>query len=261
MASLLRASVLALAVLASCATREDDPPAPIQPNALGSGKRVSDVRDPTREDHPASDSTVEVTGAVVVHIDTFDETKDGKSRGTVYVQDVNGREPYSGISLYSPSYIPADLKLAPGDVIDLRGKYSELKAVGTADFAGKILPQLDSPVATFRYETPPMEPVEIDPNDLNDYETGRKWLGMLVTVKNITIDKPFVPVGSDKKTPTGRVTAHITENIGRDAATVSNEFYGFSGDTPAGTHYESITGVVTWFFAYHIAPRSAADLK
>ena len=33
------------------------------------------------------------------------------------------------------------------------------------------------------------------------------------------------------------------------------------GTTPGSVHFASVTGVVTYFFSFHIAPRSDADIQ
>src|SRR5262245_42579546 len=116
-------------VLAACGTTHgDDHLDAGPPTSLGSGERIKQVSDPTLPDHAnLVNSTVQVTGASVVWTDTYDETSNGKSRGSVYVQDVASNDPYSGTSLYSPTFVPGDLRLAPGDVLDLNGQYQENK--------------------------------------------------------------------------------------------------------------------------------------
>jgi hypothetical protein len=206
---------------------------------------------------------VAVTGAALQWIDTYDETADGKSLGTVFVQDVGSMAPYSGISIYKPAYVPADLRVAPGDVLDFNGPYEELPNVGTARFTPpQVLPQLSKPQGVFRYEYVSPVPTPIDPNDLNDYTKGRQWENMLVTVTNVTL----YAFGTDGK---GRVTGPITSNTTQAGVAVSNELmpiapsdliHNIPGDYPPGTKFASVTGIVTWFFSYHIAPRTKADL-
>lgn len=234
-----------------------------EPNPIGSGLRIRDVGDPA---NGMAGTEVNVTGAIVIAVDTFDETRDGKSRGTVYVQDVGGVDPYSGVSLYAPAFVPANLRVAPGDVLDLRGRYVQLGRIGGANFGANFLPQIERPAAEFRYEFAVPKPLEVDVSELDDFETGRKWLNMLVTVKSPSLRKNLVecPPGS------GRVVAPIsdaTEGAGdcprdRKGVTMTNELFDLKpGSVPANTELRSITGVVTWFFNFHIAPRSAADIK
>jgi hypothetical protein len=264
-----KTAVLLLPLLAlSCTGQTGDPNSTPAPTVLGSGNRIRDVADPASAAHPMDNEpngphpTVNITGAALLWIDTYDETSDGKSIGTVYIQDVGSNAPFSGMSAYKPAYVPADLRVAPGDVLDFRGWYQELIGVGTAKFnPGQVLPQLAKPVSLFRYEYQAPTPTVIDPTDLNDYTKGRKWESMLVTVTNVTL---FAFTGLK-----GRVTGPITADTSQNAVTVSNELVPIApsdpvnnipGDYPPGTKFASVTGIVTWFFSYHIAPRTKADL-
>jgi hypothetical protein len=201
-------------------------------------------------------TNVTVTGAAVVTIDTFDETHNGKSRGAVYVVDVGSTAPFSGISLFSPSFVPQDLRVAPGDVLDLTGQYQENTMIGSTTVFndGDVLTQLAKPIATFRFESAAPAPVVIDVADLAVYAKGRKWMSMLVTVKNVTLMGDLTAEVKNGQ-PTGRVTGTLDDGV-----IVTNELYNLKpGDVATGTHFASITGVVTFFFDLHLAPRSAAD--
>ena len=114
---------------------------------------------------------------------------------------------------------------------------------------------MDAILAPFQYEyMPPSPAVLANPDDLDDYDTGRQWLGMLVTVNNIT-----VPDGGEIDT-SNRVT-YSPEPTKPDSYAISNELYDLKVDAfPSGTQFSSVTGIVTWFYTYHIAPRSCADL-
>jgi hypothetical protein len=226
---------------------------------IGQGMRLKDVGDPSLPNHPKNNASVTVTGATVLWVDTFDETANGKSRGTVYVQDVDSQSPYAGMSLYSPTFVPGDLRVAPGDVLDLVGAYQENDHIGTAVFpVGQVLPQISKPVGTFRYEYKTPDPVVIDPTDLDDFTKGRKWLGMLVTVKNATLVDGINPeTSSSTGAPTGRVSGHITPS--GKGGKVTNENVQLP-ILPANTVLKSLTGIVTYFFDLHIAPRTTADI-
>lgn len=239
----------------SCGTRDNDAHFDAGlPSPIGTGSRIREVSNPALENHPKHLDNVNVTGATVTLTDTFDETNNGKSRGNIYVQDVNSQEPFSGMTLFSPTFIPGDLKVAPGDVLDLNGQYQEIASLGTAIFpAGEFLPEIAKPISTFRFEYKAPEPRVIDAADLEDYAKGRGWIGMLVTIQNVTM----VDALADSR-KTGRVSAHLSSIKN---AQLVNELYDLKeGAFPAGTHFASITGIVTYFFTLHIAPRSAADL-
>lgn len=241
----------------ACTTPAGDPPAPYDANVLGTGMRVRDVQNKANN---LAGQEVNVTSVVVTAVDNFDETKDGKSRGTIYLQDVdlNPASPpdcaLGGISLYAPTFIPANLRLAPGDVVNMAGQYVEQTTIGlTVDFTPNYLPQMNKPTVTFGYEMQVPAPVVIDVADLNDFNVGRKWLGLLVQVQNATVLQS--PVDDGK----GRVTAVFS--TAANGGAISNELYDLpAGSFPANTTFKSITGVVTFFFNLKIAPRSAADL-
>lgn len=234
----------------SCGTRDGDPHSAVTPNPCGQGKRIRDFADPKAG---ANGQTVTVTCAANTFTDNFDETRDGKSRGTIYVQDVGSQQPYSGISLYSPTFIPANLRLSPGDVVDLTGQYVELDHIGAAIFSvGKVV-QLAKPMGSFRYEFAATQPKVVDVLDLDDPVKGRQWENMLVTVKNVTIGSDLQ---DDQK---GRFAWNLTAS--KSGAVLENELYDIKGDSiKKGDQFQSITGIVTYFFELHLCPRSDADL-
>jgi len=238
---------------AGCGSSDGDPHAVDKPSALGNGKRVRDVVDPAAG---LAGADVIVTAAEVTAVDTFDETRNGKSRGTVFVQDVSSHAAYSGVSLYSPTFIPANLRVGAGDVLDLNGQYTENASIGTHQFPrGQVLPQLSKPTATFRYEFAPAEPTVIDVNDLADYAKGRAWMNMLVRVENVEIPDALFDDGS------GRLTAHLTKNTTLLSSPVlTNELVDLPKDFIKPGTYRSIVGVVTYFDQLHLSPRSLEDI-
>jgi hypothetical protein len=253
---------LSLVALAACTLTADPASKPVS-NPLGNGLRLAQVQDPKSPDYKVN-ASANVTSAVCTWLDTFDETHDGKSIGTLYIQDVGSTAPYAGVGVYEPNYVPASLTVLPGDVLDVVGPYQESPSVGSAKFdAGTFLPQLYKPVGTFRYEFVPPPPVVITAADLlgtdANFPSGRKWLGMLVTINDVVI-----AAGTQSS---GRVTYLMGDASGDAGAitsssvSISNENYDLgSTDFPAMTHFKSVTGIVTWFYTFHVAPRTAADL-
>ncbi|CAN5574655.1 hypothetical protein BH09MYX1_BH09MYX1_56700 [soil metagenome] len=247
--SLFAFLVVAGLTSAACTQRIGDQPVAANPSVLGPGKRLRDVQAPNAG-YVGKD--VLVTSAVVTAVDGFDETNDGKSRGTIWLQDVDVPGGYGGISLFSPSFQPANLRLAPGDVVDLDGQYVEQSTIGaTVNFAPAFLPQLVKPSTTFRYETAVPTPIEISLDDLMTFDAGRKWIGLLVTIKGALVEGAIV---TDKA---GRRTAGFTPE--KSSPAISNELFQYA-DFPPGTTFQSVTGIVTFFFTLKIAPRSDADL-
>lgn len=254
--------------LVACDSRDGDPHSNqgVVPNPAGKDLRIRDVTNPELANHPKTLDSVSVSGAAVVAVDTWDETGDGKSTGTIYVQDLGSQEPYSGISLYAPTFVPGNLHVGAGDVLDLSGQYQENGNIGSAVFPpGAVLAQLSRPTATFRFDGESTEPVDIDVEDLTTFETGRKWLGMLVRVHNVTLEDTLSGSG-------GRLSAKMRPEFagvakGCDAAfpkapTVVNELSDVGSlNIDRGTQVKSITGVVTFFCNIHLAPRTVADIE
>jgi len=261
-------SIASLFVIAACSvTTGGDPHSnPGVPPPGGKDKRIKDVGDPAAAGHKDYlAAPVAISGAVVVAVDKFDETANGKSTGTIYVQDLGSKDPYSGITLFAPTFNPGNLAVGPGDVLDLNGQYTESSNIGsTVTFApGAVLPQISKPVATFRYEADVPDPVDIDVNDLADFEKGRRWMGMLVRVKNITLTSD---AANDKN---GRVAVNLTAGAGSTSCTAPfpkppqmiNALFDIDGlGLKSGTKVESLTGVIGFFCSLQLAPRTPADI-
>jgi hypothetical protein len=250
---------------ASCGSESGDPHSPsVVPPPAGKDHRIREIRDPASSTKAAHESQVAVSGAVVVAVDKFDETRNGKSTGTIYVSDLNSKEPFSGISLYNPSFIPGNLRVGPGDALDLRGEYQENQDIPIKFAPGAFLVQLANPIGEFRFDANVPEPVEIQLEDLADYEKGRKWLNMLVTVKNVTVQgNPFGSGGRRSynllpETSTGQVAC---DGPFPKVPTLVNELTDLEPlQLGKDTVIKSLTGVVTFFCNLHIAPRDAKDI-
>jgi hypothetical protein len=267
----VRFARLFLFCLLSCGSRDGDPPVNNGiPPAEGKDLRIRDVTDPSSDQKAQHLEIVSVSGVRVIAVDQHDETRDGRSRGTIYVQDLSPdpKVGYAGTSLFAPEFVPGNLKVGPGDVLDMRGTYQQNQGLGTTvTFApGATLDQIARPVARFRYEDKPAQPVLIDVNDLSDYATGRRWLNMLVKVENVEIRGALV------KAMSGRASAEITpggtggqiacEQPFPKPATITNELTDLESlDIRARTNVKSITGIVTYFCNLHLSPRSPADVE
>ncbi len=213
-----------------------------------------DPKSPSRQ-NPATSPVVTIDRAVIVAIDGYDETRDGKARGAIYVQDVGSSAPHAGVSLYRPSLLPASAVPAIGDVYTLAGgKYQENTTIGTTVTfpAGQYLPQISYASGTFAFEFVAPAPAQITPFALGSWSTGEGYVGMLVTVKGITID-------TWKDDGKGRITGTFAP--GSAAASISNELMALDDDVKARRSFKSVTGVVTYFYSLHVAPRSRADIE
>lgn len=273
-------AVIALLPLSvACSQLAGDPPAPYDASPLGAGLRLAQVQDPKSPDyHPGDNSNM--SSLVVTWLDNFDETMDGKSKGTLYVQDVGSQAPYAGVGIFEQSLVPASLTVLPGDVLDFQGPYQESINIGTAIFnTGTFLPQLYKPVGTFRYEFTPPDPKVLTVDDLHengakvdaDFPLSRRWLGMLVQLNDVV-----VAAGTSTAGGGGARVQYLLEEadggVAPNGPAITNEHFDLkatggcpAGSTtctsfPAGTHFKSVTGIVTWFYSFHVAPRSPADL-
>jgi hypothetical protein len=271
----LLCAVLGLGVLPSCGTNDygDQPVDSFIPPPAGKGDRIYQIADPKSPKTAPSQTPVSVTGAVVIAVDEYDETGNGKSTGTIYVADLGSQYPYSGISLYNPSFIPGNLRVGPGDALDLRGEFQENQDLPVKFAPKAFLPQLATPIGTFRFDANVPTPVDLDAQgrrgvrEFLEYDSGRKWLNMLVTVKNVTLERD-----TDGDSKSGRVTAGLVpDSEGNPAIKCEDPF----PKVPAlvnelmdlaplhmkkGTVIKQLTGVVTYFCNFHIAPRTAADI-
>ena len=262
------------ALLAGCSGTGNggtgDPPSEPSSSKLGNGSRLSELLGPATWfeagntdsegcDAPA-DRTVYVTGVTVVAIDRYDETSEGQL-GNYYVQDTSLEPaPFSGVTVFAPSFSPPDLRLAEGDVVDMNGALMEFLGPSSGKFGDcKTLPEVGGTLS-FRLENGTRVPAVISIDDLKSYEAARQWLGMLVRLENVRI----AAAGSGSG---GRYTAPLDVGAGvpaSDVPKISNELYDLEGDGPplAGPQdFKSITGVVTYFYGFKIAPRSPDDFE
>jgi hypothetical protein len=272
----LPGAVVSLMLLAGCSGGSfGDPPSKPLADPYGDGARLCDIIGPaTWYDAANADSKncgqppdhgVYVTGVTILAIDRFDETGDGQL-GNFYVQDPHPKcagKPYSGVTVFSPSFSPPDLRLANNDVVDMNGLITEFlgpSGDGKSFQKCRTLPEM-SGTLSFRFdgEEPPA-PVTIPITDLKSYETARQWLGMLVRAENVTL-------AEDGVAKSGRYTAGIAVGGGipaSDVPKITNELYDIQGEGPelkAMTTFKSVTGIVTYFYGFHLVPRSPADFE
>ena len=209
------------------------------------------------------DYNISVTGVTVVAIDTYDETGDGAS-GNYYVEDTTcAADMYAGITVFAPTFSPPALRVAVNDVVDVAGSFTEFIGPSSGAFGNcKSLPEM-SGAMSFRFDgqTPP-KPIEIKDTDLKSYDSARPYLGMLVRVTG----SPGVVIFGTPTSSKGRYSAAL--NVGAvsqpDQPHITNELYDILTDGPAmttGTTFTAVTGIVTYFYGFHIVPRSPADFE
>lgn len=263
-----------VALTCSCDSEPGDPPSPTDDAAPGgAGARIYEIADPASPKKAPHKAHVAVSGAVVVAVDSFDETRNGKSFKTIYVADLGSTKAYSGLSLFNPSFVPGNLRVSPGDTLDLRGEFQENQDVPVKFARDAFLVQLANPIGTFRFEAKVPPPVDIDIQDLADYSRGRRWLNMLVRVKNVALQRDAFQRGEDGtpgSTTSGRISAGLLPETNTatkcddpfpKAPTLVNELMDLVPlSLEKGAVLKELVGVVTFFCNFHIAPRSTADI-
>ena len=251
-----------------------DPPVKPLASEFGPGSRLCNLILPAAWEDPKNMASVGcnaippthnvyATGLTVVAIDTFDETSNGKSSGNYYIEDTNcSGKPFAGVTVFSPSFSPPDLRLAPGDVVDFSGSLQEFIGPSTGSFGScYTLPEI-SGTLTFRFDGGSPPPVPIKDTDLTTYATGRPYLGMLVKMTgspNVVINGATIPSG-------GRFAAALNVSAGTIPSVphITNELYDIQTAGPPLNDlmkFKSVTGIVTYFYGFHIAPRSPADFE
>jgi hypothetical protein len=240
-------------------------------NILGGGKRLHQVND-RAADHPPDGTVVNVTGVSMIAIDVFDETADGASAGNLYAQDLpvgGATPPYGGITLFNSSFSPPTLRVAPGDVVDIRGTYDEFEGPSSSPFncadpqdpeSCESLPEIVGGTLKLRFEYSVPEPVVIPLAELASYETGRKWIGMLVRVENVKAQS------AGFKANTGRYSVRLDTPTSdpKTLPTINNALLDLEGTQlpfDQDTTYKSVTGVVQYFYNFAISPRTKDDIQ
>lgn len=243
------------------------PPADV----LGGGLRVHGVVGPATWSNPLDRDSVScklppakhvsITGATVIAVDRFDETGDG-ALGNIYIEDaLPDPTAFSGVTVFAPSFAPPDLRLFAGDVADLIGDYDEFPGPSSSPFSFcHTLPEIGGAM-TFRFDTHHVTPKLIPITDLRSYDTARQWLGMLVRVENIKLAGTGSPDAKHRCAIALDVGGGISQG---DQPKISNELFDVDC-TPTtkltvGTELKSLTGVLTYFYSFSLAPRSADDL-
>ncbi|WP_437650650.1 hypothetical protein [Sorangium sp. So ce362] len=267
------AAVAAVPLLAGCGGGNGDAPSIPLADERGGGARIADLvgkaawldADPRTQDSEGcegvpADRRVSVTAATLIAIDRFDETGEG-AHGNYYVQD-RADEPvaYSGMTVFQPAFSPPDLRLFPGDVVDLLGVLTEFRGPSSGRFPGcRTLPEIGGTMS-FRFEDGPAKPIRVPLDALTSYATARSYLGMLVQIEGVQT------VG-DPTRRDGRYTARINVGagvLGDDIPSLSNELYDLEAEGPplgGGASFGSVTGVLTYFHGFKIAPRCPADFQ
>jgi len=259
------------AIVCGCSSGGGDPLSDPPANVYGTGSRVHELlgeaswydqadADAVNCAYP-KDRAVNVSGVTITAIDRFDETGDG-ARGNYIVQDsLLEPLPFSGITVFEPTFSPPDLRLVEGDVVDVFGLLTEFPGPSGFPFSYcKTLPEITGAME-LRFEGGSVKPTPIKISQLASYPEARPLMGMLVQVENVILfEDPY-------EDSAGRYSVRLDVGGGvleQALPPITNELFDLKNDGPElkkGAVLKRVTGVVTFFFNMHIAPRTAADIE
>lgn len=231
----------------------------VKGSVLGPSPKLAQYTD-LKNERPNTNDILQFTGLRVSVVDTFDETGTGASSGAIYLQEFSDTPgPYQAIQAFKPTFSPPTFRASVGDVVDAVGQYEDFAPAVVPPFpVGQTIPELSAKL-TLRFDAPyiPIKPVEIPLSDLTAYNTGRQWISMLVTVKNVVV---HTAISTNK----GR-SAIALEVDGAQTASlpaISNELFDLAAEQLplAPGSVVTVTGIVTWFGSFKIAPRSKDDI-
>lgn len=277
--------LLSIAVVVSTGCREDRL---VEPGDAETPTTIYQVQTPHQgATEPVLGSVVFLRSVLVSAFDTSPETsarREQDARGGYYcveetgytgamvVQEIDGG-PMSGVALFNPTVIPANLVLGPGDLVDVRGEYLEFCLYGADSIANSYCPaqdthrltQLGSASVQRVGEAQPPEAIDISSADLLNAAHAEQYEGTLVRVSERLEVLACQPTDSQGRPNCCVGSYDRYGNLSLSAGfTLTNEFYTVDVGVTCMT---SITGVVTWFGNdtdwgdYSLAPRSAEDVE
>jgi hypothetical protein len=220
----------------------------------------------TRAPRYPEGAPVTVRAVSVTAIDRYDETQSGRL-GTIWAQEVSppgdtadrfapcpllpdrsGR--VCAISMFSPGFSPTGYRPVEGDLVDISGgAYNEFVCAtcGSPFANGDFLPQVSSAVLVRAGVAPQAAPIPVTLDEILAHY--RDLMGVLVTVENVTANTD----------PDARFGEMTIAGSGRTGLSLAPQLTPIPG-ARAGTRWDRITGVVTYFYNPKLLPRSPSDL-
>ncbi|RME19224.1 MAG: hypothetical protein D6806_18725, partial [Deltaproteobacteria bacterium] len=239
---------LAVALFAGCSGRSNQQPdAGTDGDGGGGGDgtpgiTIYDIQDVESANHPAPESTVQISNVVV----TTPLDRQSNPRG-FFVEEQQGGK-YSGIYVFIGAMAaPPDVKV--GDLVDIEGTYVEYYDQSQIE-ATSVTVVGQGTVPAAEVVTPSQ--VHTGGPDAEAYE------GVLIEVQNVVVSRDVVP-GNDGQ---DHGDFGVTEPGGSDELIVTDTFgdyYDYQRTT--GDAFQRITGVLEYSFSeFRLAPRGCDDL-
>lgn len=206
---------------------------------------------------------VTLTGVVVTAIDSY-----GAKTGDIWVEEPEGG-PFSGVHVYKgdPAVVST---LALGDIVTITNSVKANFALST-DMTGRTETELEPPtsgdmVHIMKTGTGAVPaPAVVDAlaigkmTDLNNNgdrsNAWRMWMGVLITVNNVTETSNIAQIGGTTPDPT-------LQKFGITGVALAES--SLSAFPTSGLGFNScltsVTGVLSYFFDYQILPRTTAEV-
>ncbi|GAC1591934.1 MAG: hypothetical protein NVS3B20_17750 [Polyangiales bacterium] len=204
---------------------------------------------------PLSPNTpIDGRGVVVVAVDSYDETGDGKNIGNIYVQDPIQPTDWSGLVLFSAIRNPINLTLAPGAGVDIAGPYQPFKGPASGAFPdGIAIPEMVKGGISLSYEGRDPTPVDVTLEQFKVAKDAMKFVARLVRITDVTVTADF-----------GSKRAHEAPIVADQSVVIAAQLFAVDDpavDIKAGTKLASVTGVMNSFYSFKLCPRSPADIQ
>jgi hypothetical protein len=234
---------------------------------------VSDLQYPHAVDQePLIGRDVLLRSVVVTAVDRYAEarqdvvTEDGQSRcvdntgyaGGIAVQDPEGGA-WGGVVLFNPTVTSQGDRLVPGTLVDVRGRYVEFcYENGEANNAcpaheTQRLTQLTEATVAKVGEVAAPEAVEVSAAELANDHQAEAFEGVLVRLEG---PLQVTPCRGEDNCCVGDYNRY--GSLKTDVLEITSEFYSI----PTGTRcLGAVTGIVTWFNKYRLAPRGPEDVE
>lgn len=245
-----------LVALAGCGSRGNGDLDHLAPNPKPFGTPIAQQTDPAHR--LPNGAPFVADGVVVVAVDSYDETQDGKSIGNVYVQDPVQPTPWSGLTLFRPTPNPPDLALTPGQGVDVAGPFDAFTGPSTSPPfpSGIILPEVKSGSISMSYEGEAPAPVDVTIDDFTDTNKAMQYVGRLVRMQNIQ-------VGAFQGS---RQQAYINGPSGPSNVQLAGQLMPLApyagGPLKGGQTLKSVVGVLNYFYTpFQLCPRTSADIE
>jgi|GEM_PF-2175553 len=237
---------------------------------------IKEIQDWNEPRHPSPVTTVTIEDVIVTAVDMFDEDGGGHI-GNVWVSMLDGSgiavcAQWCGITVYNPSVVIEGGGLRIGDVVTITGVYDEFvynddgsppDSSNLLQWYSEHLSEINNGTVWKTGEWISPAPIEVPAWQVQSEPRGGEAMtavesleGVLVLVRNLTVKSDYDKYGQFE----------TEEGVMIEDDLFHYPCSGYQGSI-VGVHFESVTGVVTWFGMkgvfgnFKILPRGAEDFS